>query len=59
MAQIQITDLNPSDAELIDELTPEQMLEINGGINWYIVVHAITAFLASIEFLDSIGSPIT
>jgi hypothetical protein len=48
MAQIQITDLNPSDSELMDELTPKQLLEINGGINWDIVFHAIRDFLDSI-----------
>jgi hypothetical protein len=48
MAQIQITDLNPSDSELMDELTPEQLLEINGGINWESVVQAIRDFLANI-----------
>jgi hypothetical protein len=32
----------------MDELTPEELLEINGGINWYIVVQAIRDFLASI-----------
>jgi hypothetical protein len=31
MARIQITDLNSSDSELIEELTDEDLLEINGG----------------------------
>jgi len=31
MARIQITDLNSSGSELMDELTDEDLLEINGG----------------------------
>jgi hypothetical protein len=31
MARIQITDLNSSDSELIDEFTAEELLAINGG----------------------------
>jgi hypothetical protein len=31
MARIQITDLNSSDSELMDELTDEDLFEINGG----------------------------
>jgi hypothetical protein len=31
MAQIQITDLNPSDFGLTEELTDEELLAINGG----------------------------
>ncbi len=31
MAQIQVTDLNPSDSQLLDELTDEELLAINGG----------------------------
>jgi hypothetical protein len=31
MARIQITDLNSSESELMDELTAEELLEINGG----------------------------
>ncbi len=31
MAQIQIIDLNPSDSGLIEELTAEELLGINGG----------------------------
>jgi hypothetical protein len=31
MARIHITDLNSSDSELIDELTAEELLAINGG----------------------------
>ena len=31
MAQIQITDLNPSDSGLMDELTAKELLAINGG----------------------------
>ncbi len=34
MAHIQITDLNPSDSGLIEELTEEELLEINGGFGW-------------------------
>ncbi|BBD66610.1 hypothetical protein NIES4072_61170 [Nostoc commune NIES-4072] len=35
MARIQITDLNPSQSELLlCELTAEEMLEINGG-GWF------------------------
>jgi hypothetical protein len=34
MAQIQITDLTPSDSELMDELTDEKLLEIKGGSFW-------------------------
>jgi hypothetical protein len=31
MAQIQITDLNPSDFGFMEELTDEELLAINGG----------------------------
>jgi hypothetical protein len=31
MARIQITDLNSSESELMDELTDEDILDINGG----------------------------
>lgn len=48
MAQIQITDLNPSDSELMDELIPEQLLAINGGINWDFVFRAVRDFLDNI-----------
>jgi len=34
MAQIQITDLNPSDSGFMEELTDEEILVINGGA-WY------------------------
>jgi len=49
MAQIQITDLNPSDSASMEELTDEELLEINGGSLWtwlagsaLIVVGALT-----------------
>jgi hypothetical protein len=48
MAQIQITDLNSSDSELMDELIPEQLLAINGGTNWDFVYRALRDFLANI-----------
>ena len=32
MAQIQMTDFNPSGSELIEELTDEELLAINGGV---------------------------
>jgi exopolysaccharide biosynthesis predicted pyruvyltransferase EpsI len=48
MAQIQITDLNPSDSELMDELTPEQLLAINGGGFWGDLFIAIGEFLNSL-----------
>jgi len=43
MAQIQITDLKPSDFGLMEELTDEELLAINGGKwwNWAIGVAAI------------------
>jgi lactobin A/cerein 7B family class IIb bacteriocin len=31
MAQIQITNLKPSDFECMEELTEEELLQINGG----------------------------
>jgi hypothetical protein len=31
MARLQITDLNSSDSKLMEELTDEELLEINGG----------------------------
>jgi bacteriocin-like protein len=31
MARIQITDLNPSDAASMEELTEEELFKINGG----------------------------
>jgi bacteriocin-like protein len=34
MARIQITDLTPSDSELMDELTDEKLAKINGGSFW-------------------------
>jgi hypothetical protein len=34
MADIQITDLNPSDIELCEELTEEELLAVNGGGGW-------------------------
>jgi hypothetical protein len=34
MNHIQITDLNPSDSGLMDELTDEEFLAVNGG-KWY------------------------
>ncbi len=34
MAQIQITDLNPSDFGFMEELTEEELLAINGG-GWF------------------------
>jgi hypothetical protein len=34
MAKIQITDLNTSDFASIEELTEEELLEINGGSFW-------------------------
>jgi len=35
MAQIQITDLNPSDFGFMEELTEEELLAINGGRWWH------------------------
>jgi hypothetical protein len=35
MAQIQTTDPNFSDSELMEELTDEELLEIQGGSFWY------------------------
>ncbi len=35
MAQIQIIDLNPSDFGSMEELTDEELLDINGGSFWY------------------------
>jgi hypothetical protein len=34
MARIQITDLDPADSGLMDELTDEELLAINGG-GWF------------------------
>lgn len=34
MAKIQITDLNPSDFGVMEELTEEEFSEINGGSFW-------------------------
>jgi hypothetical protein len=34
MARIQITDLDPSDSVSMEELTEEELLEINGGSVW-------------------------
>ncbi len=51
MAQIQITDLNPSDFGFMDELTDEELLAINGGRWWHWVIGAAAVvggiFLAS------------
>ena len=38
MAQIQITDLNPSDFGFMEELTDEELLAINGGKWWHWVI---------------------
>jgi hypothetical protein len=37
MAHVQITDLNSSDFGLMEELTEEELLEINGG-GWFSIV---------------------
>jgi len=38
MARIHITDLNPSDYGLMEDLTEEELLVINGGLAWYVVI---------------------
>jgi hypothetical protein len=48
MARIQITGLNPSDSELMDELIPEQLLAINGGLDWDSVFRAVRDFFDNI-----------
>jgi hypothetical protein len=51
MAQIQIIDLNPSDFGFIEELTDEELLEINGGDGSD--PKAVAAFLrATADLLD-------
>ena len=47
MAQIQITDLNPSDCGFIEELTEEELLEINGG-RWYNWVFGLALVAAAV-----------
>ncbi len=47
MARIQITDLNSSDSELMDEITAEELLAINGGGKWGALAHAIGDILNS------------
>jgi hypothetical protein len=47
MARIQITDLNYSDSELMDKLTAEEILAINGGGKWAALAHAIGDILES------------
>ena len=64
MAQIQITDLKPSDFGLMEELTDEELLAINGGKwwNWVIGVAAIAGGIcllsgsliaAGVNFIES------
>jgi hypothetical protein len=60
MARIQITDLNSSDSASMEELTEEELLEINGGsvLTWLaggglIIVGALTAGLGGIALIGA------
>ncbi|MBG1267516.1 hypothetical protein [Nostoc sp. WHI] len=54
MARIQITDLNPSESELLlCELTAEEMLEINGG-SWFTRIVGATLIVAGV-LTSSVG----
>jgi len=53
MAQIQITDLNPSDFGFLEELTDEELLAINGGRTDSTDPKVLAAYLrATADLLD-------
>jgi hypothetical protein len=59
MARIQITDLNSSDSELMDELTDEDILEISGGSFWRSLNRGFNSVIRGIgRALDNSGTSV-
>jgi hypothetical protein len=54
MARIKITDLNPSDYGLMEDLTEEELLVINGGLAWYVVLAVAGLIWAGYRTIDSL-----